>query len=878
MDFQYKVSVIVPVYNVEEYLRDCLDSLVAQTIRPGLMEVLLINDGSADGSLEICNEYAEQYEMFKVFTQENAGPAAARNLGIAHAEGKFILFLDSDDRLIDKSVENITNFFNEVYDKVDLVTYPIYKYDENWKRTSYYHYRYNFLKKNGVYDLEEYPYITQTTMNICVKNKFGENRRFEIDTDTIVHEDQKYISQVLREKMKIGFCKDAEYMYLVREGSIMSTHENPIELWEPTITYYESLFNQFDYVPPYYQGMFIHDVNWKLKGNVLFPYHYEGERFDEAISRLSALMDRIDIGTIMNHPSIDKFHKYYLLSFRKKPLLPIIDFNSCQLYCDGKNILSEKSIEVIVRRIKILDEKFLRIYGSIKSPIFSFIEKPRFYAEINNGKYEEVDLSISGSSWYKSKTRTNTFWAFIFEYDISKISTLKFKVEMDGIYLNTRFWFDRLSPFRSNLKLSEYVLGDYVVGFSNNTFNFSFADDEKKQAILAKNEAKYKPEINEKRKFYMSSAEHQKEIWLYYDNYTVDYDNGYLQFMHDFEKQDGIERYYICEKDLNDVRYLFEEKHLNNIISFGSEQHKILYLNASKIFTAFIEHFSITPFLSDEEVNYIDLFNAEVIYLQHGVMHACIPWYYRPEMVENDRIVISSYFEQSNLVENCGYQKKDLIPSGMPRYDRINRNSTSVNRIVFAPSWRDYLVGKFTDSGVQRESFDNKLLNSNYYNNIMTFLNNKKLQQKLKEKDLYLDLKLHPNFYETYSHLLDFDNERIKLIEGNNKVNLEDYKMFITDFSSFLFDYAYLSRPIVYFIPDYVEFKSGMNRYRELYIPFEKAFGNLTTDPESAADEVIRIIDNDFVTDPVFKERMDNFYLSLDDCAEQLYQYLKNDK
>lgn len=72
-NYKYKVSVIVPVYNVENYLRDCLDSLLAQTIDHNQMEVLLINDGSTDSSLDICYEYAQSHFIFKVFTQENAG-------------------------------------------------------------------------------------------------------------------------------------------------------------------------------------------------------------------------------------------------------------------------------------------------------------------------------------------------------------------------------------------------------------------------------------------------------------------------------------------------------------------------------------------------------------------------------------------------------------------------------------------------------------------------------------------------------------------------------------------------------------------------------------------------------------------------------------
>ena len=72
-NFEYKVSVIVPVYNVSEYLEECLDSLLAQTMSKEEMEILLINDGSTDNSFEICQKYAEENSVFKLFSKENEG-------------------------------------------------------------------------------------------------------------------------------------------------------------------------------------------------------------------------------------------------------------------------------------------------------------------------------------------------------------------------------------------------------------------------------------------------------------------------------------------------------------------------------------------------------------------------------------------------------------------------------------------------------------------------------------------------------------------------------------------------------------------------------------------------------------------------------------
>ena len=92
-----KISVIIPVYNVAKYLHRCIDSALAQTFTD--FELLLIDDGSKDNSGEICDEYARKDNRVRVFHKENEGVSVARNIGIGHSSGTYLMFLDSDDWL-----------------------------------------------------------------------------------------------------------------------------------------------------------------------------------------------------------------------------------------------------------------------------------------------------------------------------------------------------------------------------------------------------------------------------------------------------------------------------------------------------------------------------------------------------------------------------------------------------------------------------------------------------------------------------------------------------------------------------------------------------------------------------------------------------------
>lgn len=118
-----KVSVIVPVYNVEKYLEKCLDSLINQTLED--IEIICVNDGSTDNSLAILQEYQTKDNRIKIITQENKGLSGARNTGMRHVTGKYVLFVDSDDWIEIDTLESLFSY--SVKFKLDITMYP-YKF------------------------------------------------------------------------------------------------------------------------------------------------------------------------------------------------------------------------------------------------------------------------------------------------------------------------------------------------------------------------------------------------------------------------------------------------------------------------------------------------------------------------------------------------------------------------------------------------------------------------------------------------------------------------------------------------------------------------------------------------------------------------------
>lgn len=132
-----KVSVIIPVYNVENYLKPCLDSIIKQTLKD--IEIICVNDGSSDSSLEILKEYAEKDKRLKIIDQKNAGAGAARNVGLDNAVGEYVSFIDADDWVKHKLYKRLYSVAKA--EDLDIIMFKMINYDhvqDKFYETGYY--------------------------------------------------------------------------------------------------------------------------------------------------------------------------------------------------------------------------------------------------------------------------------------------------------------------------------------------------------------------------------------------------------------------------------------------------------------------------------------------------------------------------------------------------------------------------------------------------------------------------------------------------------------------------------------------------------------------------------------------------------------------
>lgn len=214
------VTIIVPIYNVEKYLKRCLDSITTQTYKN--LEIILINDGSSDNSLKIATEYARSDKRYKLITQSNQGLSAARNLGIDHATGKWIMFIDSDDYLNDISVETL--ICAAKMKEADLVIGSVRLVDENEQEIKKWINK-QYLSPGGV---DCFP---KTDYRFPVLDVIACNKLFNKDIFSDIrypfgkmHEDEYLVLEIFERTKKVYWISNIIYNYRIRSGSIMSTY------------------------------------------------------------------------------------------------------------------------------------------------------------------------------------------------------------------------------------------------------------------------------------------------------------------------------------------------------------------------------------------------------------------------------------------------------------------------------------------------------------------------------------------------------------------------------------------------------------------------------------------------------------------------------
>lgn len=219
------ISVIVPIYNTEKYLIECVESLRKQTYSN--IEIILVDDGSTDASIEICDEFAEKDSRVRVFHKKNEGVAVARNFGIQQSNGQYVVIVDSDDVAVDRMIEVLYTQIKE--NDADIAVGNYYIYDETDGNFYYYiiddDYCVEVLSSQELIDRQAGAWQWNSSAFIVTVAKLYKRDLFEDVSFTHGRrfDDEASTHRLFLRSKKTVFINDNLYLYRRRSGSIMRT-------------------------------------------------------------------------------------------------------------------------------------------------------------------------------------------------------------------------------------------------------------------------------------------------------------------------------------------------------------------------------------------------------------------------------------------------------------------------------------------------------------------------------------------------------------------------------------------------------------------------------------------------------------------------------
>lgn len=327
-----RISVVVPVYNVEDCLCRCIDSILFQTFAD--FELICVNDGSTDNSLKILQQYQKFDERIKIISKENGGLSSARNAGIANSGGEYILFVDSDDYLSSVALEIL--YKNAAEFDADVVVFDYVEGDFSYTNPQYKTMpNYREILKNKVFNAsllaeDSYKYFSVTAWSKLYKADVIKNNNLKF-CEGVYYEDVPFWSEIFTLAKSIIYVPEPLYFYNQgRQGSIMQKNDkrcfDVVTVYEKVIEIFQNngLWDKYKHTV-----LLVTMMNFLKKFHIIKP-----ELKKEFYDRIKNFKPDIDFSIYESDEYLD-FERNYVRQFST---LETADFDTfCKIMGDDNN-------------------------------------------------------------------------------------------------------------------------------------------------------------------------------------------------------------------------------------------------------------------------------------------------------------------------------------------------------------------------------------------------------------------------------------------------------------------------------------------------------------------------------------------------------------
>jgi CDP-glycerol glycerophosphotransferase (TagB/SpsB family) len=333
-----------------------------------------------------------------------------------------------------------------------------------------------------------------------------------------------------------------------------------------------------------------------------------------------------------------------------------------------------------------------------------------------------------------------------------------------------------------------------------------------------------------------------KRIWTVMDRIDMADDNAEHFYRYASRIDDGIDKYFTISKDSRDFSRLSEE--FKNVIPYYSIKQRILFIFSEKIVSSQADDQNLNPFFGKHNQLYSGIANADIMFLQHGVIKDDMSNWLR-KYDKNVQLLVTTADIEAESFKKYDYHYRDGVVQvlGLPRYDNLENNSKN-KQILIMPSWRRNLIHLDND----------QIAKSQYFQRFNSLINNERLIELAKSKGYKIIFKPHPN---TFRFIELFDENNYVIIDNESKYQdlFNNSSLMITDYSSLAFDFAYIKKPLMYYQygNDY-HFGDNFFDYETM------GFGEVIKEEDELIDTIEEYLNNDCEMKDVYLERSNKFY------------------
>ena len=419
---EYDVSIIIPCFNSSKYIKDTMESIINQDYDKNKIEVILINDGSIDNTIDILKTYEK--ENIIVIDKKNEGVSVSRNIGIDIAHGKYILFLDGDDKLALNAIKCLVEFFDKNYDDIDLVTYPIMLFYPNGRKVMHSRYKKLFNKGTGIYDLSINYDLVQATINVMIKNdktvKFDPNQRYS--------EDEQFNTKILMKKKKIGYVDNTYYYYRRHNESVTAKKHD--EDFEKVYRFHEEFLNEYNN-HSYIQSIIMNNMRWRVKEHCIYPNNLSINEINNYVKLIQPRLSRVNYTLFNNENYIDTLTLLEIIALSGIKC----DVIDNKLLINNEVVINNIESNNYITKITYENNKF-NICGKLQTPYF-YKENIKLYSKItyNDGNTKEEEIKLTTSLEYKKYFERN--YTLLIDNNVVEI-TFIMKIDNKILDINTK--------------------------------------------------------------------------------------------------------------------------------------------------------------------------------------------------------------------------------------------------------------------------------------------------------------------------------------------------------------------------------------------------------------------------------------------------------